>query len=169
MDMYSLSKAQFFDWLILKQKIINIINIKIHNIYGKYDSSSKLVTYIIDNCLKMAKDIMLTPGNQKRNFIYIDDVIDAYLTIMHNASYSNTIKEYKVGSGDSVTIRSLAELIKHLCHSNTKLLFGSLPYRENEVMHLESDLDNNLRVLGWKPRYTLEKGINEIISSYTNI
>ena len=61
------------------------------------------------------------------------------------------------------SIRDFVTLVKKLCNNtNTLLNFGSLPYRDNEVMSTNVDT-SFLRSIGWKPRFTLEDGLKDTI------
>lgn len=63
----------------------------------------------------------------------------------------------------SKSIRDFVTLVKKLCNNtNTLLNFGSLPYRDNEVMSTNVDT-SFLRSIGWKPRFTLEDGLKDTI------
>jgi nucleoside-diphosphate-sugar epimerase len=105
----------------------------------------------------------LTLGEQKRDFIYIDDVVSAYLMIMKKAiDFDNTFIEFDVGSGQSISIRSFVETVHRLTSSQTHLSFGAMPYRQGEVMHSEADI-SGLSALGWKCQYDVATGIKKVI------
>ena len=75
---YSLSKAQFRDWLHQRSKNIQVINLKIEHMYGPKDDSKKFLSWLIKEMINGKGDINLTSGIQKRDFIYIDDVVKAF-------------------------------------------------------------------------------------------
>jgi nucleoside-diphosphate-sugar epimerase len=102
--------------------------------------------------------IELTPGEQKRDFIYIDDVVSAYMLLLEKGQNTFRFSEYDVGSGEAVSIRRFVETAKRLSESTTDLLFGKKTYRDHEIMHSQADV-GPLKMLGWTPMTSLENGI----------
>ena len=135
--------------------------------YGPSDDPSKFTTWIVQSCLKNLDKIELTPGEQKRDFIYIDDVVSAYKLLMEKGRQLGAgFQEFDLGSGKTVSIREFTETIKRLTGADTELVFGVKLYRENEIMQSKADVAKLLE-LGWKPKYDLSKGLNEIIKAET--
>ena len=160
---YSLTKANFRQYgsEILSKNNINFINVRLEYIYGESMTSSNLPYYLINSCLKNICKINLSKGEQKRDFIHIDDVISGYKLIINNID-SNKQKYFEIGSGQTVTIRELAACIKLACKSTSCLNFGYFPYRNNEIMESIANV-SAIRNLGWTPKYSLEEGIKNVI------
>ena len=158
------SKKQFLSWLKTYSDNLICVNVALEHFYGPGDDPSKFVTMMLNEMLNNAEKIDLTAGEQKRDFIYIDDVVNAFILILKFiSSQKNGFYEYEVGSGSSVKIKSLVKLIKELSNCQfTKLNFGAINYRGNEVMASAVDISNLLK-LGWKPQDTLESGLLKTI------
>jgi CDP-paratose synthetase len=63
-----------------------------------------------------------------------------------------------------ISIKDFVNLVKKLCNNtNSKLNFGALPYRDNEVMSKNVDT-SFLKSLGWKTQYTLEERLKEAVN-----
>ena len=141
------------------------VNVALEHFYGPYDDNTKFVSYIIDNILNNAKKIDLTEGDQERDFIYIDDVVDAFITIMKNIEKCREgFQRYEIGTGQSMKLKNFVKLVKSIVQDNdTVLNFGAIPYRENEVMSSKADI-TEIGKLKWKPQYTLEEGLLRTIS-----
>jgi CDP-paratose synthetase len=158
---YSLSKKQFMEWgrYFASQKKVRFINARLEHFFGPYDDCSKFPMHVITSCLANVPELPLTAGEQKRDFIYIDDVVEAYLAILEaSGSGVDHFVEYGVGSGEAVSIRQFVELVHRLTSSSTRLHFGAYPYRENESMFLQADTEA-LKKLGWSCKHTLEQGL----------
>jgi len=167
---YALSKHQFSEWLqvLANQGQMCSIDVALETIYGEDDDLDKFITHIIVACLNNIEHLPLTLGEQKRDFIYIEDVVEALVTLVKRgtdikSSTGIAYQRYSVGSGTAITIREIAELIQRLTGSNTRLAFGALPYRPHEVMFSQADL-TKIRALGWTPRYSLEDGLKRTIA-----
>jgi nucleoside-diphosphate-sugar epimerase len=164
---YSLSKHHFSEWLKLFSKDFYCCNVKIEHFFGPKDDDTKFVISIIKSFLKKSKIINLTKGNQKRDFIYIDDVVSAIKKILfHSLKQKTGFEVFEVGSGSNVSIKNIVKLIKKLCNNtSTKLGFGKIPMRKNELLHVKLDL-KNLFKLKWKSKYNLEDSLKKTIEYY---
>jgi len=163
---YSLSKKQFNDWLRTYANNILCVNVALEHFYGPFDDRTKFISYLIGKVLANAPSIDLTPGKQKRDFIFIDDVVAAFVKIIE--SFDLMDKEYhhyEIGTNEQIEIMGLALLIKELAaNKTTKLNFGALPYRENEQMEIKVDT-NAIRKLGWEPEFSLKEGLKKTIDA----
>lgn len=160
---YALSKKQFSEWLEFLAKDVQVINIVLEYFYGPNDDAAKFIWHLVSACKRNDKEIVLTKGEQVRDFIYIDDVINAYLLIMEDVTkFKEIFTNIPLGSGYGTKIYDLCKLIKQKTNSKTELLFGQLNYRKNEQMYSVADI-SLLKKLGWLPQYSLEKGIEETI------
>ena len=106
-------------------------------------------------------EIKLTKGEQKRDFIYIDDAVNAYMKIIETKKTSCT--NYEAGTGCLMPLKECALQIKEASCSFTKLNFGAIPYREDELMETKINISNLLKI-GWKPEYTFMQGIKKLLS-----
>jgi CDP-paratose synthetase len=138
------------------------INIALEHFYGPEDDPSKFTSYVINSCLK-DEDLKLTSGEQQRDFIYIDDVVSAYKIIVSNKAKLEPFETIQVGSGECPTVRSFVETIHACSHSKSKLEFGAIGMRENELMYSCADTFK-LRQLGWQPIHSLESGIKTTLT-----
>jgi CDP-paratose synthetase len=162
---YSLSKSQFVDWLRYYSSDFTVINLAIEHFYGAHDDVSKFASFIISELLdNKAKELDLTKGLQERDFIHIDDVTEAFLILIGRIStLEQDFYHFEVGSNELISIKDFVTLVKKLCNNTkTKLNFGALPYRKNEVMCTNADT-SFLKSLGWETQFTLEEGLKEAI------
>jgi len=162
---YALSKHQFSQWgeLVCANCRMLFLDASIEHFYGPGDNDMKFVTHAARAFLAGEEEYGLTPGEQERDFIYIDDVVSAFVAIMRQApQMAPGYREIDVGSGESVTIRHFIEVLRELSHSATRPVFGALPYRPHEVMHSCADT-TSLRELGWSPRVCLRDGITKML------
>lgn len=162
---YSLSKRQFLDWLLLFQNNMQIVNIVPEHFYGPGANDSNFITGITIKMLANIPFIDLTLGEQRRDFVYIDDLVDAYCLIISKLSSLSQYSEFEIGSGEINSIKDVVLKVHELAKSNTIPKFGAIPYRENEFMQSESDI-SNICSLGWKPQVNLETGLKKTIEYY---
>lgn len=161
---YSLSKSQFVQWLRAYAASLVCVNVALEHFYGPEDDATKFVPFILRCLLRDEPEIALTPGEQKRYFVHMDDVVAAFQLILdHTTSVASGYYPFEVGSERAVSIRTFVELAKHLTgNDRTELRFGAIPYRENEVMDPAIDL-SSLAALGWRPQVELGEGLARTI------
>ena len=127
-NIYSLSKKQFIEWLKRYSDSILIINLSLEHFFGEDDNQSKFVSYMIKKLLddKVGSVVKLTPGLQKRNFIHIDDVVSVFIALIDNYNkLDNSYNHFNIGTSYTVTIKEFLELVKSLCF-NKNTFFGFL-------------------------------------------
>ena len=164
LNYYALSKKQFEEWLQVASDKIQVINLKLEHMFGEQDGNDKFTTWILNELKQEKPTIPLTAGTQKRDFIYIDDVVSAYLTCLEQVTQLKAFNDIEVGTGELTPVKTFVTLVKSTLEKlkgspiETQLNFGALPYREGEIM--EPQVDNSvLCSLGWQPKRTLEENI----------
>jgi CDP-paratose synthetase len=165
-DTYSLSKKQFKEWLFVYRKNFGCVNVALEHFYGPGDNPARFVTSIVYNLLKNVERIDLTKGEQKRDFIYIDDVVDAFIKIVNSSdTFLRDFHEFEVGTNHALSIREFVELAKKISgNTETALNFGAIPYRENEIMDHNADITEISR-LGWKCTISPAEGLKKMFES----
>jgi len=163
LNRYTLSKKQFVEWLKAESVNIRVINLKLEHMYGPKDDEQKFIPWIITQLHKQVDEIQLTEGEQKRDFIFVEDVVSAYMIMLKNYKGMQGFTKFDVGTGELVTVRNFVEEIKHIYEklnksSSTKLNFGALPYRSGEPMQISVD-NSKLVEMGWNPKFCRKKAI----------
>lgn len=130
-NMYSFSKKQFAElgkWFC-KRKEISFYNIKLEYFYGEDEPKNRFLQYVI-NQLIINKDVDLTLGDQKRDFIYIDDVLNNLMRLvkLERKGYW----DIPLGTGEGPTVKEAVEYLKSISGSSSSLNFGAIPKRDNE-------------------------------------
>jgi len=169
---YSLSKAQFKDWLKINSSKIQVINLKIEHMYGPKDDNKKFLPWLINEMRSGTENINLTSGIQKRDFIYVDDVVAAYNLIINNCEKLENWNEFDIGTNSFVNVKDFViQIAKELENSNNikiipRLKFGVINYRDGDIMIPQLD-NSKLLNLGWVPKTSLKKGIKKVLKHNT--
>ena len=167
---YALSKTHLNEWMssIVKDDC-KIINVVVHHIYGPYDNEHKFIHKITKQLLDNALDIKLTNGKQQRDFIYIDDVVDAFLCIIEKLdNFELDDYSFEVGTNINTSLKDLVTTLKKISKNNfTHLDFGFLPYRDFEEMIPKVDTTNIVK-LGWRPKVSLNQGLEIVVKTLNN-
>ncbi len=170
LNWYALSKKQFSE---IGQQFahmgkINFIDAKLEHMYGEDDSNTKFVTFMLEALQNNQDELKLTAGEQRRDFIYVDDVVDAYWKILTAQGNDKKYQYYEVGTGKTISIKELVMLAKSITKSQTKLVFGAIPYRENEIMESKADI-SDLQAIDWNPHTLVSEGLMKMMKYPINL
>jgi CDP-glucose 4,6-dehydratase len=137
------------------------------NIYGGGDLNwSRIVPGTIRSFLKREAPEIRSDGTYVRDYIYVDDVVDAYLDIAEALDRPDVAGEaFNFASGAQVSVLDMVKTI-------AKLMGGQLPEprvlntARNEIKEQRLSTDKARRVLGWQPRVSLDDGLRSTIDWY---
>lgn len=165
-SLYALSKHQFAEWgrilALQTEGKLRFVNVQLQHMYGPGDDHKKFTAHVLGTCLRNEPELDLTAGEQRRDFIYIDDVVSAYRVLAEQHNQLQTVCDIEVGSGVAPTVREFVETAHRLTGSRTQLNFGRLPYRPNEAMLCQADI-SQMQALGWEPSFDLHAGLSKTI------
>lgn len=139
---------------------LNYISLRCFNIYGlrqRVDSPyAAVVPKFIDAAKKNKELLLFGGGNQTRDFIHIDDIIDAYIL----ASKSLEVGEFNVGTASEVKIKDLAKIIIKIGASGS--LTKNMPKKHGDALKSVSNIEKIRSKLGFSPNIRLDEGISMI-------
>lgn len=166
MKQYIITKRHFYEVACetIKGFDIGLVNMRLEHVYGEGDGEGKFIPTILGK-MRKHENILCTHGLQKRDFIYIDDVTDAYLKVLDYDMVAG-YREYQVGTGQSKPLRAFIEQLKKESNSHSEIEYGAIPIRDDEI--LDSKANNlTLRQIGWEPCFDIQEGIKKMLS-FTN-
>lgn len=138
---------------------LQIIILRPFNIYGKNQSTSFLIPKIMEG-IKKGK-LTLNDPNPKRDFIYINDVIDLITQIIEkNLPGCN---KFNMGSGTSISVHDLFKIISKLMKTKPKINYTNVK-RNDEILDLFADMKKTTSHFNWKPKFSIEDGIKDMLN-----
>jgi len=142
---------------------IKIVTLRPFGVFGEGEEPHKIFSYVIINLLK-GNDVLLTQCEQYRDYCYVENIIDAMLLACEKSTIENEI--FNVASGNSQPLRYYIELIYKMTGSHSKLIYGGMPYRKNELLNPTADIHKIKSLLGFWQRFSLEEGLARTIEWY---
>ncbi|MDO8659069.1 MAG: GDP-mannose 4,6-dehydratase [Candidatus Parcubacteria bacterium] len=138
------------------------------NIYGPGDFNfSRLIPKVIRSILQGNQPEVWDVGSI-RDFLYIDDAIDAYLmTAEKRLDNKKRLRIFNFGTGEQIKIYDLVQKIIQIMGKGIKVKIEQLPEdRSNEIKKQYVSIAKAKRELGWYPKVTLDNGLSKTIAWY---
>lgn len=137
------------------------------NIFGPGDLNwSRIVPGTIRSCLEHQAPIIRSDGTFLRDYIYLDDVVSAYLCLAFSIGMGESKGEaFNFGYGEPSSVNHLVKLIQRLMGcSNLSPIIQDKVKKEIHSQYLDSKKAR--QILKWEPKHTLEEGLRETILWY---
>lgn len=140
-----------------------IIIFRPFNIYGYGQAKNFLIPEVIEKSLK-GKPFELLDSSPKRDMIYIDDLVDAFILAVES-NIKNEI--FNIGSGVSYSVAQIVQMVFNCISNKIKMTYKN-EARPNEVDNVIADISKAKKLLGWEPKTPLKEGIRKTVNIYLN-
>ena len=137
---------------------LSISSLRFFNIYGPGQSQDFLIPKIVDQVFRDA--ILLKDAKPKRDFVYIDDVVDAYLAAARNSA---GFQIFNIGSGVSYSVAEVVETILRVSDRKIESRYENVE-RQNEIPETLADIRLARERLDWSPSTSLEDGLRKLLT-----
>jgi UDP-glucose 4-epimerase len=129
--------------------------LRVFSVYGPRDNPAWLIPSLIAK-LRRGEVPELTECEQIWDFLYIDDAADAVVAVLESPAAAGI---FNLGSGDGRPLRDTIMLLRDIVRPGAELGIGHVPYRPDQVMHLEADVTHLRDATGWRPAVELKAGL----------
>jgi dolichol-phosphate mannosyltransferase len=136
---------------------VHIPTLRLYSVYGPYEEPSRLLPTIITRGLRGELPPLVNPETA-RDFVYVDDVVEAYLLAATARREEEPGAIYNVGTGVQTSIRQVVEIARRTFGIKAEPQWGTMPARQWDTSTWVSDSRKTRRELGWQPRFTFEQG-----------
>ncbi len=164
-DDYSISKAATTLYC-QKEAIRNnlpIYTVRPFCLYGDFEAPHRLVPSVIRGALAN-EPIKLSSPALVRDFIYVKDVANLYLTLADKRPTEDHI--FNVGTGKQHTVGDVVATIEKIVDKKLDLRWNTLPPRPWEFKNWQANVERTKNILGWQAKYSLEEGLRQTIKWY---
>jgi len=145
-----------------KEHGLKTVILRLFNVYGPrqtYNLYSGVISKFIEELRKGKRPLIYGDGQQTRDFVHVSDVVQALLL---SASADEAVGQaFNIGSGDSVTINRLYQLIREKLRVKTEPVYEEP--RLGEIKHSLAEISKARQILGYQPATILEKGLESLI------
>lgn len=141
---------------------LSIITFRLFSVYGSYEEATRLIPYVILSAINNRRIDVGNPSHI-RDFIYKEDLVDAYL---HACTVSVPPGEiFNIGTGIQYSVDDVVRKTISLSKSKSKVRFWVVKKQERQVESKSWCANTNKTegILGWRARYTFDRGLKETI------
>jgi UDP-glucuronate decarboxylase len=159
------AETLFFDYARQHRLLIKVA--RIFNTYGPYmhPRDGRVVSNFIVQALSGEPITIYGNGEQTRSFCYVDDMVDAFIRLMH--SPDELLGPVNLGNPGEFTIRELAEKVIEMTGSRSRLEFKPLP--SDDPVQRCPDISLARDKLDWEPKVELDEGLRKTITYFDEL
>lgn len=136
--------------------------LRLFSTYGPGDNDGWLIPMLITEMLASRRP-KTTLGTQSWDWLHVEDVARGILAVATHGTASGV---FNLGSGRAVRVRDVVERIRDLAAPGMELVFGEIPFRPDQVMHMQADISRLGGATGWAPRIAIEEGLTGTVEWY---
>jgi nucleoside-diphosphate-sugar epimerase len=138
------------------------------NSYGRKDNDFFVTEQIITQMLSNPDCIKLGYPEPYRNFIFIDDLLDAWCSVINNPAKVNDGCIFTVGPDNPIKVRDYVSMIANKISWDGEVIWNTKPVRQGEIYWLNSNHKLITNTLGWEPKVSLSNGLDYTINVWKN-
>ena len=136
--------------------------LRLFNVFGPGEAPHRLIPSLTSR-LRRGERVALSPGGQLRDFVFIDDIVDAYIAAAARLCAGAVNGALNICTGRPVCVRDLATRVAARYGCDTSLLgFGDLAYRPDDVMEVYGAPEAAATEMGWRAKRTIDDAIDTI-------
>lgn len=164
LNVYAASKAAAWQFCRMYARTQGwpLVGAMLFQVYGPGQSTKNVVPAAIEAALA-GKDFPMSSGRMQRDWIYLDDVIDALLALVQADRFD--VESIEIGTGELLSLRDVVAKIYSLVGRGGRPLLGALPDRPGDVDMQHADVEVTKLILNWEPRVTIDAGLRLTIDS----
>jgi len=137
-----------------------IVTIRLFSIFGPYEEPGRLIPTVIIKALEN-QPISVVGNNQTRDFVYVEDLVDAYLMCTKLSKFDQ--RTFNICSGKQTSIEKIARMVVRLAKSKSEVSVGNYPARPWDTSFWVGNGNLSKDVLKWQPSRSLSEGLLETI------
>lgn len=142
---------------------VKSIGLRLFSVYGPREEHkgkyANIISQFLWNIIKDQSPIIYGDGNQTRDFIYVDDVVNAFILAMKKDIEYDI---FNIGTGKNYSFNEVIKIINNYLGKDIKPIYKLNPIK-NYVYHTLADITKAEKILGFKARISIEEGIKRII------
>jgi len=167
---YAVSKVASANLLYFygKKKGLACANLRLYSVYGPLEDASRLVPKIVEFGAKGQYPELVNP-DISRDFVYIDDVSEAFFDAALNLKIANYGDSFNIGSGKKITIAEVAKTAAKIFGIKEPPVFNTMANRRWDLSNWFADTKKAKKALGWEARTSFAEGLQAAAEWYQGL
>ncbi|GAB3669303.1 GDP-mannose 4,6-dehydratase [Halopiger thermotolerans] len=138
------------------------VSLRYFTVYGPRMRPNMAITNFTSRCLNGKPPVIYGDGQQTRDFTYIDDIVDANLTLLETDAADG--EAMNIGSTGNITIEELAEHIIDETDADVGLEYDDA--KEADARHTHADVSKANELIGYEPSTSIREGVSQFVDWY---
>jgi nucleoside-diphosphate-sugar epimerase len=144
---------------------LETVRLRYFNVYGPRQAAGEYAGVMLKFLERIRRDrppIIFGDGGQTRDFVYIADVVEATLLALYREGIAGEV--FNIGTGEATTINRLCEIFLELAGKpHLKPIYEDA--KPGDIRHSQADITKATKFLGYRPKFSLERGVREFLNS----
>ena len=169
---YGVSKLAAENYVRVFHKAYGLetVCLRYFNVYGPrqsfdvQDAYGGAITIFTNRLLKNMSPIIYGDGEQTRDFIYIQDVVEANILALGSKNAAGEV--LNIGTGKNISLNKMVGVLKDITNKkNLKNVYADP--RPTDIRHSYADISKSKKILAYDPRFSIKEGLIELVKWYT--
>jgi len=155
-ERYAMAYSEVYD--------LPAVALRYFTVYGPRMRPNMAISNFVSRCMNDEPPIVYGDGTQTRDFTYIDDVVEANVTLLDTDAADG--EAVNIGSTDNIAIKTLATEIRDQLAPDRNLVYEER--HDADAEHTHADTTHAQKLLGYEPSHTIREGVAKFIAWYRN-
>ena len=158
---YQTNLANYF----VNSKSLPIVTLRLFTPFGMYENKNRLVSQMMISKIKNQK-MVISSAKSTRDFVFIDDVIDAFVKASKKKNIEGEI--FNIGLGKSHSVEQIVNFMNKLSESKTEIQIKNVPVNDYDILGGKgyASILKAKKILNWSPKNSIEEGLAKTFSWY---
>jgi len=149
---------------------LETVSLRYFNVYGPRQSFDiqgaygGAITIFLNRLAKNMPPIIYGDGEQTRDFVYIQDVVNANMLALNSKNAAGEV--FNIGTGKNTSVNQVAEFLKDIMNRKDLKNVYDDP-RPTDIRHGYADINKAKKILGYNPKFPFKEGLTELVNWYT--
>ena len=137
------------------------VTFRLFSVYGPWEEPTRLLPTLLRRA-RAGEPLEMTSPETARDFVYVDDVVDALVAVDRMPAVSGQV--FNLGTGVQSTLREVVAAVLAAVGSRSEVRWGAMPARHWDTDRWQADVSNARDLFGWSARHSLAEGVAKMAS-----
>jgi UDP-glucose 4-epimerase len=148
---------------------LETVSLRYFNVYGPRQSFDiqgaygGAITIFTNRLAKNMSPIIYGDGEQTRDFVYIQDVVNANMLALNSENVAGEV--FNIGTGKNISVNQVADILKEIMNRKDLKNVYADP-RPTDIRHGYADISKAQKILGYNPKFSFKEGLTELVNWY---